>query len=218
MLQEGREGGRLQIAASCYPGDDGGQSIYKQSLEEVWPLGSKQIIFQVGVDGWSTGGYRDGALLASYSVITRYAASCPIIWSPPAHYHPWTNIRMALQLINKHFEQTLSTRQWWHYKHLPTNDDIIAATASISLTNTQATRSLLLFNWGEHTQGNTKAHTQANTQAHTNTHRQTNTKTNTQAQTQAHKHIGNPLNCLRRTHNVESCQAIRTQRFKSIVP
>ena len=73
-------------------------------------------------------------------------------------------------------------------------------------TNTQATRSLLLFNWGEHTQGNTKAHTQANTLAHTNTHRQTNTKTNTQAQTQAHKHIGNPLNCLRRTHNVKSHQ------------
>ena len=107
----------------------------------------------------------------------------------------------SINILNKHY-----ARQWWHYKHLPTNDDIIAATASISLTNTQATRSLLLFNWGEHTQGNTKAHTQANTQAHTNTHRQTNTKTNTQAQTQAHKHIGNPLNCLRRTHNVKSHQ------------
>ena len=178
--------------------------------EEIWPLGSKQIICRVvGVDGWSTGGYRDGALLASYSVITRYAASCSIIWCPPAHYHPWTNIRMALQLINKHFEQTLRpammtlqtfAHQWWHY---------CCHREHISDKYIEATRSLLLINWGKHTQAN--KHKDKHTSTHKykqrhkpkqthrqpalscwsieeNIHRQTNTKTNTQAQTQTQKH------------------------------
>ena len=140
--------GRLQIGASCYPGDCDGQSNAKQPLEEGrkgmnMRFQSKWLYQVVGVDGWSNGRYRDGASLSSYSVITSSAASYLIIPCRPPHYQSWTNITMALQLINKHFEQTLLppmmtlqtfARQWWH---------CCCHRERISLTNTQATRPLV---------------------------------------------------------------------------
>ena len=85
------------------------------NTEEVWQIITeevRQIIFQVvGVDGWWNCRYCDGALFASYSVITSYARSCLSIWCPPAHYHPWTNITMTLQLVNQHYPLQMMTLQ-----------------------------------------------------------------------------------------------------------